>query len=103
MANETASLQPPTSPPLTGSATPTGQARRELRDVRNLSSFAFLMSAHRMPVCMAILLGDSHYLRRQLRLACTTDDEPLQQLATAMLRELAAEQLATATGNTWSQ
>ena len=102
MANETASRQPPTSPSLTGSATPAGAAHRELRDVGNLSSFAFLMSAHRLPVCMEMLLGDNDYLRRQLRLACTTVDEPLRRRATAMLRELAAEELATAAGNPWS-
>jgi len=63
--------------------------------------FAFLMSAHRIPVCASMMAGDTHYLRQQLRLACTTDDGPLQQLATAMLRELAGDRSLRQAHNPW--
>ncbi len=99
MAHETASLQQHIAPSLAGPALRAGHARR---DLRNLASLTFLMSAHRMPVCVSMLLGDDNYLRQQLRLACTTADEPLQQLAIAMLRELAVAHPATTSINSWS-
>lgn len=58
-----------------------------MQSTHDLSLFAFLMAAHRLPVRIAMLLGDATYLRRQLRLACTTDDSALQQLALGMLRQ----------------
>lgn len=99
MVHQTASLQQQASPELARPGLSAGHARR---DLRNLSSFTFLMSAHRMPVCVSMLLGDDNYLRQQLRLACTTADEPLQQLAIAMLRELAVAHPATTSINSWS-
>jgi hypothetical protein len=56
-----------------------------------LSLFTFLMAAHRFPVSASMMLGNADYRRRQLRLACTTQDLPLQQLATRLLHQLRAD------------
>lgn len=69
---------------------------------QRLSRFAFLMAAHRMPVSVSMMAGDTGYLRQQLRLACTTDDDALQQLATAILRELAGERSIRQANDLWS-
>lgn len=53
-----------------------------------LASFTFLMSGHGVPVCASMMLGDAEYARERLRLACTLDDHPLQQLALEMLGAL---------------
>ena len=54
-----------------------------------LPSFTFLMSGHGVPVCASMMVGDAAYAREQLRLACTFEDQVLQQLAVAMLRPVA--------------
>ena len=65
-----------------------------------LSSFTFLMSGHGSPVCASMMLGDADYARVQLRLACTLNDQMLQQVAVEMLS--AVTHLAT-NRNRWVQ
>ena len=55
-----------------------------------LSSFTFLMAGHGSPVCASMMIGDPEYARGQLRLACTYDDQALQQIAVEMLSSFAA-------------
>lgn len=50
-----------------------------------LSAFTFLMAGHGRSVCASTMLRDPSYAREQLRLACTMDDQALQQLAVRML------------------
>ena len=53
-----------------------------------LSSFASLMAEHGKPVCASTMLNNPKYARKQLRLACTMEDQALQQLAVKMLSAL---------------
>ena len=98
LAYDTASLHEPSSAsPACGGA----PGDQDGWSHQRLALFTFLMSAHRMPVCASMMLGDTHYLRQQLRLACTTDDEQLQQLATRMLHSLAADRVSRQANDLW--
>lgn len=58
------------------------------RNSKVMSSFASLMSGHGRSVCASMMLSDPRYAREQLRLACTMDDQVLQQLAVKVLSAL---------------
>lgn len=67
-----------------------------------LAMFTFLMSGHGLPVCASVMVGSTDYARQQLRLACTFDDQVLQQLAVGMLRHFTPTNPTPQDAHQWS-
>ena len=79
-----------------------GTLAEPLWSATDLGKLLFLMSGHGLSVSAQRMIADSDYAREQLRLACTTDDQALQQLAVEMLNAIA--HLSRARNQThWSQ
>ena len=57
-------------------------------NAESLPTFARLMSGQGRSICASMMLSDPGYARTQLRLACTLDNQALQQLAVKMLSAL---------------
>lgn len=55
----------------------------------DLGRLLFLMSRYGVSLSARRMIADCEYAREQLRLACTIDDQALQQVAVAMLSAIA--------------